>query len=152
MPAAVPEYTMTAARHACLAVLLALGLSGTNTLANEVTEPLCEYRTLVVDPHTGDIHFIAPEKIGSPDCSDTGAAKAELDPAWRDKLPRRVRWQQAREALSLCSSDQTTLGQRTQILPGQGCVFLLTAEACTILSAAAMSHAQLANAVRSCVP
>ena len=121
-------------------------------LANEEQDAICEYRTLEVDPQSGDIHFVAPVKTGPEDCSGSGAALADLDPAWRQKLPPRVRWTQQADALDFCQYAATPLGQRVQVLPAQGCVFLQAQVACTIVTAQAVSHAQLANAVRGCVP
>ena len=119
---------------------------------HEVPEAFCEYRTLQVDAQTGDVRFIAPEKIGPQDCSESGAAQAELDPAWRQKLPARVRWRQRPDALGLCQSSHAEFGQPVHALPDQGCVFVQARTACTIVTAQAISHALLANAVRSCVP
>lgn len=131
---------------------LLLCLSALHALGADTSEALCEYRSLEVDPQTGDIRFIAPVKSGPEDCSDAGAAQGELDPGWRQKLPPRVRWVQRADALGLCRGRQTVLGQRTLELPDQGCVALQEREACTIVTVQAISHAQLANAVRSCVP
>ena len=73
--------------------------------------------------------------------------------AWRRRLPPRVRWEQRADATELCQRPQTELGQRlaSQLAP-HGCVFLKPQEVCTIVSGAALSHAQLANAVRECAP
>ncbi len=101
---------------------------------------------------SGDIRFIAPQKTGPEDCTDTGAAIGELDPGLRRQLPPRVRWRQRADAPNLCQSPRTELGQRTAELAGQGCVFLLPREVCTIVTGQPVSHAQLANAVRHCVP
>lgn len=115
-------------------------------------EPLCEYRNLEVDAKTGDIRFITPVKTGPEDCTDSSAAQVEIDPSWRQKLPSRVRWMQSADALTLCQTSQTPLGRRMLVLPQQGCVFLQMQQACTIVTTQALSHAQLTNAVRSCVP
>lgn len=150
MRVAVPDPSM---HHAAQALLWLLPvLASAPALANEEPDAICEYRTLEVDAQTGDIHFIVPVKTGPEDCSGTGAALADLDPAWRQKLPPRVRWTQLPDAVNFCQTAQTSLGQRVQVLPEQGCVFLQAQVACTIVTAQAVSHAQLANAVRGCVP
>lgn len=118
----------------------------------DVIEPVCEYRTIEVDGPTGDIRFISPQKTGPEDCTDTGAALGELNPDWRRQLPPRVRWRQRDDATSLCQSMRGDLGERTALVPAQGCVFLLRREVCTIVTAQAVSHAQLSNAIRHCVP
>ena len=127
-------------------------LSPLSVLATAPTESLCEYRNLEVDEQTGDVRFIPPVRTGPEDCSDNGAAQVELDPGWRQKLPGQVRWSQRSDALSLCQIKQSPWGQRMLQLPQQGCVFLQVQQACTIVTTQALSHAQLANAVRSCVP
>lgn len=152
MRVAVPDrhHTLDHLWRSVSGLLLCLG--ALPALAADVSEALCEYRSLEVDAQTGDIRFTAPVRSGSEDCSETGAAQGELDPGWRQKLPPRVRWVQRADALGLCESRQTALGQRTLELPDQGCVALQDRVACTIVTVQAISHAQLANAVRSCVP
>ncbi len=150
MRAAASDRTMT--RTCARAIFCLQVLATACAWPGEMPEALCEYRTLEVDAQTGDVRFIAPVKTGAEDCSDMGAALADLDPDWRKKLPPRLRWTQQTDALGLCQNTQTALGQRVQILPAQGCVFLQAQVACTIVTAQAVSHAQLANAVRACVP
>ncbi|PUE07096.1 hypothetical protein B9Z51_14555 [Limnohabitans sp. T6-5] len=152
MRAAAPEASMRAKFNAYVLLWLMPLLTAVPLQAAENPEIICEYRTIEVNAQTGDIRFIAPLKTGPEDCSDRGAALAELDPAWRQKLPPRVRWKQQQDALNTCEQVQTPLGERVQILPDQGCVFLQKSLVCTIVTAQAVSHAQLANAVRGCVP
>lgn len=152
MHAAAPEPALPASAPASALLWLLSALLAAPAQASEAPERICEYRTLDVDPQTGDIRFIAPVKTSHEDCSDIGAAMADLDPLWRQKLPPRVRWAQQSDALDFCQSQKTPLGQRMLVLPEQGCVLLQAREACTIVTAQALSHAQLANAVRSCVP
>ena len=116
------------------------------------TDNRSEYQTRHVDPITGDIQFIAPRKIGPEDCSEMGAAVGGMNFEWRQQLPPKVRWRQQSDAPVLCQSLNGAQGQRTGLLPGQGCVFVLARQACTIVTAQALSHAQLAHAVRQCVP
>ena len=152
MHAAAPDFNLPARSRVCALIWLLPCWIAHPVLAAEAQEAICEYRTLEVDAQTGDIRFISPVKTGPEDCSDRGAALADLDPAWRQKLPPRVRWTQQPDALDFCQTAKTPLGQRVQVLPEQGCVFLQTQVACTIVTAQAVSHAQLANAVRGCVP
>ena len=151
MRVAAPEATMPAKINV-FPLLWLLLLTAASAQATEALEPICEYRTIEVDSHTGDIRFIAPLKTSPEDCSDKGAALAELDPSWRQRLPPRVRWTQQQDALTICQHAQTSMGERVQVLPDQGCIFLQTRVACTILTAQVVSHAQLANAVRGCAP
>jgi hypothetical protein len=121
-------------------------------MASEPSEAFCEYRTLELDPHTGEVRLISPTKIESDNCSESGAALFELDPTWRQRLPQRIRWTQVPDALQQCESIPSTWGQRTRVLPHQGCVFVQGRELCTIMTSKAISHAQLAQAVPSCAP
>ena len=150
MRAAASEQNMP--RTSAYALLCLLVLVAAPVQAQGTPEAICEYRTLEVDAQTGDIRFIAPVRTGPEDCAEMGAALADLDPAWRQKLPPRVRWLQQADALDFCQYGQTPLGRRIQILPEQGCIFLQASVACHIVTAQAVSHAQLANAVRGCVP
>lgn len=134
-----------------LALLLTLTLAVRPAQADPA-EQICEYRSLEVDAETGDIRFIPPQKIGPEDCTDTGAAIGGLAPAWRERLPPRVRWLQRADAQALCQGQQSELGERTGWLAPAGCVFLVAREVCSIVNAQAVSHAQLANAVRQCAP
>ena len=134
-----------------LAFMLAWMLAALPAQADPA-EQICEYRNLEVDAATGDIRFILPHKIGPEDCTDTGAAIGGLAPAWRELLPPRVRWVQRADAQALCQRQQSELGERTGWLAPTGCVFLIAREVCSIVSAQAVSHAQLANAVRHCAP
>lgn len=138
--------------HAHLFLFLLPCLSTPPLHADDLPELICENRTLEVDAKTGNIQFIPPTNSGTEDCSKIGAASVDLDPNWRQKLPPQLRWKQQANALSLCHEASTPLGQIVKVLPEQGCVLLQTGKACTIVTAQAISHAQLANAVRSCVP
>lgn len=112
--------------------------------------PLCEYSSYAISPTDGLIAY-QPHKVTATDCLENGAALSDLDPGWRQRLPERVRWLQKDNAVQLCQQALTTLGQRQAVLSDQACVFLQEKE-CTIVSSAALSHGQLANGVRSCVP
>ena len=136
-------------RHALLLAGLLVAVAGH---ASDLPEPICEYRTLEIDERTGDIRFISPEKIGPEDCTQAGAASIGPAVAWRADLPPRVQWRQHAQAAQLCQSRQSDLGQRVALLETAGCVFLQPRQMCTIVAAQALSHAQLANAVRQCAP
>ncbi len=133
------------------ALLLAWMLVALPAQANPA-EQICEYRSLEVDALTGDIRFIPPQKIGPEDCTDIGGAIVGLSSAWRDLLPPRVRWLQRAQAHLMCQRKQTELGERMAFVAPTGCVFLIAREVCSIVTAEAVSHAQLANAVRHCAP
>lgn len=134
-----------------LGLALAFGAAPADADENH-EDRLCEYQTIELDPLNGEIRLIPPRNVGPQDCSDTGAAIGELNPAWRRALPPSVRWEQRTDAPAVCLSSTHEMGQRTAHLPGQGCVFLRPRERCSIVTAQAVSHAQLANAVRLCVP
>ena len=139
----------------CVPAWVALVIFSLLTLPAVHAEPMdniCQYQTLEVDPKSGEVHFITPRKAGPEDCSEMGAAVGGMNLEWRQQLPPLVRWQQDSDAMRLCESAHGPLGRRTGLLPGQGCVFLLPQELCTIVTVQALSHAQLANAVRQCVP
>lgn len=122
-------------------------------LAQPKDSSLCEYQTVpLVSPDSGDVR-LSRQKIGEHECDEIGAAVGELSPAWRQRLPMRVRWVQRTDTAELCRQTQSDLGMRIDSeLGSQGCVFLRKPEACTIVSTSALSHAQLANAVRDCAP
>lgn len=119
---------------------------------DESSRPICEYRLLDIDADSGEIRFVRPQKTDLEDCDDSGAAMADLDPSWRQRLPPKVRWKQLAHAAALCQASSAEWGQRTGVLPGDICVFLLPRDSCTIVTAQAVSQALLANAVRYCAP
>ncbi len=151
MRAARAEHTLL-----CLSLPMLGWLAGWLVLATasagELPEAICQYRTLEIDEHTQEILFVAPEKIGPEDCVEAGAATGGPSQAWREQLPPRVQWRQHAQAAQLCQSRHSELGQRIGLLSPAGCVFLQARQVCTIMAAQALSHAQLANAVRQCVP
>lgn len=147
----MPVVRAETTRPLLLAGLL-LGLTGAASAQGEPHTPPCEYRLLEIEPDSGDLRFVRPQKIGPQDCLDSGAAMAEIDPGWRQRLPPRVRWKQMPDAATLCQAHSTAWGRRTGQLPGEICVFLLAGQSCTVVTAQAVSQAVLANAVRYCVP
>ena len=137
------------------ALLAMAGLNAVAPLAyaqEEPARPICEYRLLNIDPDSGEITFVRPQKTGLEDCDDSGAAMADLDPSWRQRLPPRVRWKQLAHAATLCQTHSAEWGQRTGLLAGDICVFLQPRDSCTIVTPQAVSQAVLANAVRYCAP
>lgn len=135
------------------AVMLLMGLGLLQASAQETTGErlLCEYQTVPsIAADTGDVR-LTRQRISEQECDEMGAAVGELSPGWRQRLPQRVRWLQRSDSASLCRHQRTEWGQRQDSqLEGQGCVFVQAPEACTIISSLALSHAQLANAVRDC--
>ena len=113
----------------------------------------CEYQTLAhIAPDTGEVRMVR-QRVSEDDCAEMGAAVGEMPQAWRQRLPARVRWTQRSDTSELCRLSHSDLGERIgSDLGNQGCIFLRPSEACTIVSAHALSHAQLANAVRECAP
>lgn len=130
-------------------LLLTFKLCGAQAQTGET--PLCEYQTVPeISDDTGDVRW-SRQNISEHECDKIEAAVGELAPGWRQRLPQRVRWLQRSDSASLCRLPSTEWGSRqgNQLGP-QGCVFVRASESCTIVSASALSHAQLANAVRDC--
>jgi hypothetical protein len=84
------------------------------------------------------------------DCvQGAGAAIGEIDPSWRQRMPPKVRWITARDAVNRCVGDVSVYGKKVGTLGDRGCVWV-SDEACTILTAVYVAHAEIGNALRHC--
>jgi hypothetical protein len=120
--------------------------------ASDPVTPLCEYRTLDIDERTGAIRLLAPQKTGPEDCNDIGAAIGGFPQRWRDQLPKEVKWQYRADAARMCESAPPGPDRRSWLMELETCVVLQPGQSCTLFSARAVSHAQLAHALRECRP
>ncbi len=84
------------------------------------------------------------------DCvQGAGAAIGAIDPLWRQRMPAKVRWITARDALSSCARAEGPYGKMIDRVGDRGCVWL-SEDTCTILTAVYVAHAEIGNALRSC--
>jgi len=110
--------------------------------------PVTDLAKEPVDPVICDSR--ASAQTENPDCVEFGAAIGTLGLSWRQQMPDKVRWLMRRDALELCQQNRSEWGDRATALR-DGCVFV-SSQACTIVTARPVAHAELGNAVRECKP
>jgi hypothetical protein len=96
-----------------------------------------------------DVPADAPEDAFANCIDAAGPAIGEIDPQWRQRMPAKVRWVVAKDAVETCQAGSVDYGKVVAKVGERGCVWL-TDSACTILTTAYLAHAEIGNALRGC--
>lgn len=91
----------------------------------------------------------APEDAFANCIDAAGPAIGEIDPQWRQRMPAKVRWVVAKDAVETCQAGSVDYGKVVAKVGERGCVWL-TDSSCTILTTAYLAHAEIGNALRGC--